>query len=85
MIEIKDLLLNLDNILAKEEIKKVLVCEVLNKSINTSLTPKDVKIKGGTLFLNLKPIYKNEIYFKKDQIVSRLKETLGNKSPENFK
>ena len=45
---------------------------------------KDIKIKNSTVYLNIKPIYKNEILLKKDKIFLKLKESLGKKSPSNI-
>ena len=85
MIEIKDLLLRLNNILLKEEIKKGAVCEAINKTIGINLSPKDVKIKNNIVYLNIKPIYKNEIFLKKDLINIKLKELLGDKIPKEIR
>jgi len=85
MIEIKDLLLNLNNILLKDEIKKAAICEAINKTIGTSLSTKDIKIKNNIVYLNIKPIYKNEVLLKKDLINFKLKESLGEKIPKDIR
>ena len=85
MIEIKDLLLRLNNILLNEETKKVIICDILNNNIGTKLTTKDIKIKNGTLYLNIKPILKNEIFLKKDLINKKLQEALGGKAPSEIR
>ena len=50
-----------------------------------SINNKDVKLKNGTIFLNIKPIYKNEIFLKKDEIFFKLKGVLGKKAPIDFR
>ncbi|MFA6324911.1 MAG: hypothetical protein WCX46_01645 [Candidatus Paceibacterota bacterium] len=85
MIEIKDLLLNFKNILISEGGKKEEICKIISEEIKTEIKTEDIKIKNGTLFLNIKPIYKNEIFIKKDKIFSRIKEILGKKTPTNFR
>ena len=84
MIEIKDLLAKFGNILLKEELKKELVRDTISKAINFEIKPEDIKIKKGVIYLNIKPIYKNEIFLKKEQIMSELEKTLGQKSPKKI-
>lgn len=85
MIEIKDLLLNFKNILVFESLKKEEIRKVIFEEIKVNIESKDIKIKNGTIFLDIKPIYKNEIFLKKDKIFSKLKEVLGKKSPRDFR
>ena len=85
MIEIKDLLLRFGDILLSEEIKKEAVRNVISKTIRMPIKKEDIKIKNGTIYLNIKPIYKNEIFLKRDKIFSLLKETLGRKSPQDIR
>jgi len=84
MIEIKDLLNRFSNLLLSEEIKKNLIIDVLYKTIGLKIESKDIKIKNNIIYLNIKPIYKNEIFFKKDEIFIKLKEGLGNKTPHKI-
>lgn len=84
MIEIKDLLLKFQNLLVSEEVKKESIRDVISEFINLKIKFEDIKIKNGTVYLNIKPIYKNEIFLKKDKIFLRLKESLGKKSPHNI-
>ena len=85
MIEIKDLLQNFKKILISEGGKKEEICRIISEEIKTEIKTEDLKIKNNTLFLNIKPIYKNEFFIKKDIIFKRLKEVLGKKSPNNFR
>ena len=84
MIEIKDLLLKFGNILLKEEVKKDLIRETISKAINFEIKKEDIKIKNNVIYLNIKPIYKNEIFLKKDEIFNELKILLAQKTPEKF-
>jgi hypothetical protein len=81
MIEIKDLLLRFENLLLGEEKKKEYIKNAISEIIGVQIESQDIKIKNGTIFLNIKPIYKNEIFLKKELIFSKLKEALGKKSP----
>ena len=85
MIEIKDLLLKFNNILISEGSKKEEIRRIISEEIKLEIKVEDIQLKNGTIFLNIKPIYKNEIFFKKDKIFSKLKEALGKKSPSNFR
>ncbi|MCM2338949.1 MAG: hypothetical protein NDI62_00625 [Burkholderiales bacterium] len=84
MIEIKDLLLKFNNLLFSEEFKKDSIISVINETIGLSLESKDVEIKNNIVYLNIKPIYKNEILIKKDIIFSKLKSILGKKTPNKI-
>jgi len=84
MIEIKDLLLRFQNILLSEEIKKESIRNIISEVINFQIKKEDIKIKNGIVYLNIKPIYKNEILFKKDKIFSKLEEVLGKKFPQHI-
>lgn len=81
MIEIKDLLLKFNNLLFSEEVKKNSIISVINETIGLNLESKDIKIKNNIIYLNIKPIYKNEIFIKKDLIFSKLNNILGKKTP----
>ena len=84
MIEIKDLLLRFNNLLLTGEAKKDSIRSIISETIGVQINSEDIKIKNGTIYLNIKPIYKNEILLKKEKIFSKLKETLGKKSPSSF-
>lgn len=84
MIEIKDLLLRFQNILSSTEVKKEIVREVISRIIKKEIKKEDIEIKNNTIYLNIKPIYKNEIFLKKDLIFLELKEKLGKKTPDSF-
>ena len=85
MVEIKDLLLNFKNILISENSKKEEICRILSEEIKLEIKTQDIQLKNGVVLLNVKPIYKNEIFFKKDKIISRLIQSLGKKSPRDLK
>ncbi len=85
MIEIKDLLLRFSNILLSEEVKKESVRKIISENIRVAIKSEDIKIKNGTIYLNIKPIYKNEILLKRDKIFSELEKSLGKKSPQSIR
>ena len=85
MIEIKDLLLSLNNKLLSSEIRKETIRGVISEVIKVQINSNDVELKGNTVYLNIKPIYKNEIFLKKDLINKKLEENLGKKSPKEIR
>ena len=84
MIEIKDLLLKFNNLLISENLKINTIKEVLFEVINLEIKSEDIKIKNNIVYLNIKPIYKNEIFLKKDLINLKIKKILGKKAPEKI-
>jgi len=84
MIEIKDLLLKFSKLLLSEEVKKDSIINVLNQVVGIQVKPEDIKIKNNIIYLNIKPIYKNEILLKKDEIFLKLQEKLGKKTPQDI-
>lgn len=84
MIKIKDLLLRFNNLLLLEEIKKNSIIEILYQVIGLRIKPEDITIKNNTVYLNIKPIYKNEIFLKKDEIFTKLETNLGKKTPRQI-
>lgn len=85
MIEIKDLLLRFNNILLSEEIKKETIKNIISEVIKISIKKESIEIKNGVIYLDIKPIYKNEIFLKRDKIFSLLKESFGKKSPQDLR
>ena len=85
MIQIKDLLLRFQNLLLSEEIKIESVRQIISQIINVPLRKEDIKIKNNTVYLNIKPIFKNEILLKRDKIFLALEEALGRRSPDSIR
>ncbi len=85
MIEIKDLLQGFSNKIFAEERKKDLIRKAISEAVKTEIKPGDMKLRDGVVYLNLKPIYKNEILLKYDQIRADLKSTLGEKAPREVR
>ena len=81
MIEITGLLLRFSNLLFSEEAKKDSIKDVLHQTNGLQIKPRDIKIKNNVIYLNIKPIYKNEVFLNKNKIFSKLKEKLGKKTP----
>ncbi len=75
MIEIKDLLVRFNNILLSEERKTDSVRNIISEVIGVEIKKEDIKIKNNIIYLNIKPIYKNEILIKQDQIFLKLQKT----------
>lgn len=85
MIEIKDLLGRWSNILLSEEAKKESIRNIISGIIGVNIKIEDVKIKDNIIYLNIKPIYKNEIFLKKDKIVFSLEKIFSKKNPPEIR
>ncbi len=85
MIEIKDLLLRFENILSGERLRTGAVKKVLEESMGIYLQKEDIKIKDNIIYLNIKPLYKSEIFLKKEKLLLSLKSVLGNKCPQDIR
>jgi hypothetical protein len=85
MIEIKDLLGRFNNILLSENGRADSVRNIISEIIKVEIKPEYVKIKNGVIYLNIKPIYKNEILLKRERILLKLEETFGKKIPKEIR
>ena len=85
MIEIKDLLARFNNILLVGEGKIDSIRKIISETIGVEIKKEDLKIRNNVIYLNIKPIYKNEILLKQEQIFLKLREALGDKSPKNIR
>jgi len=85
MIEIKDLLLRFNNLLVSGEVKKGLIADIFSSVVGVKIKTEDVLVKNGTIYLDIKPIYKNEIFKKKDEILEKLSLELGKNHPKDIR
>lgn len=85
MIEIKDLLVRFENILLSEEAKSESVRQIISEIIGIEIKKEQIKIKNKIIYLNIKPIYKNEIFLKQGKILAKLEEAFGAETPENIR
>lgn len=86
MLEIKDLLSRFSRIILSGEGRKQAIKEALFEATGIIVETKNISIKNNVIYLNIKPIYKNEIFFKKDKIFEKLKDKIGeNRIPEDFR
>lgn len=81
MIEIKDLLARFSDILLGEEGKKEIIRKTISEIIKIEIKSQDIKIKNNIIYLNIKPIYKNEVFLKQNQILLKLKESFYKNPP----
>ncbi len=85
MIEIKDLLLRFQNLLGTGESKKNLIAETISSVVGIKINTEDVEIKNGSVYLDIKPIYKSEIFRRKEEIFIKLTSALGNDHLKDIK
>ena len=84
MVEIKDLLKRFDVLINNKEFQFVLIQETLKEILKIEISKNQIKINGNDVYLDIKPIYKNEIFLNKEKIISLLKEKSLNKKDLNI-
>jgi hypothetical protein len=62
-----------------KDLKKEILLAV-KSAANISLDEKNISIKNGTLYIKEKPQVKNEIFMKKEKILSSIEQILGKKA-----
>jgi hypothetical protein len=85
MIEIKDLLGHWSDRILSEEIKIESLRSIISETIGIPVKKEDLRIKKNVIFLNAKPIYKNEVFIKKEVILSKLEKKFGKRTPRNIR
>ncbi len=82
MIEIRDLLARFEKILLPNEVRLEATRKIIMEVIGVQIKKEEIKIKNGSVYLNIKPIYKNEIFLKKEKIQEELGKFFGEKAPK---
>ncbi len=77
MIELRDLLTKWNNTLTVGGYQKESIREAIATATGIKISTEDIEVKNNIIYLNIKPIYKNEILIKKDKIDSALATALG--------
>lgn len=85
MIEIKDLLLKFNNLLLSKDVKKESIRDALISTLNLDIKKEQIEIKNNIIYLNIKPIYKNEILINKERIFQKLNENFKGKPPQDIR
>ncbi len=85
MFEIKDLVYRFKNILLSAEFKIVSIQKVIFEVVNININKEDIKLRNNIVYLNIKPIYKNEVFLKKQKILERLSEVFEKNPPTDIK
>lgn len=82
MIEIKDLLGRFKELLSNEDYKKEAVRDTLKNILNLDIEKEKITIEKNSILLDINPVYKNEVFIKKDIILNSIFEKLGKKNME---
>lgn len=85
MIEIKDLLARWSHLLTGKEAQKETLRKILMDVLSIEISPEKIQIKNNTIYLDIKPIYKNQILIKKEEIFNKLKEFVGERAPDDIR
>ncbi len=85
MIEIKDVLSRFSSVLFEHDSKQKLVLEAIFKVTNIKIKQSDLKIKNNVIYLNIKPLYKSEIFTKQELIFKELKKIISKNTPSTIR
>lgn len=86
MIEIKDLLEKWHGALFSEAARREAIRRAVSEVLGIPLEERAVEIKNNTVYLDLKPLYKNEIFLKQEAILRRLEASSpGKRMPDGFR
>jgi len=84
MIQIDIFLNKFKNNFLKEENKKKIIQEIILKNLKIKIKKNNIKIKENIVFLKTKPIYKNEIFINKENIIFEINRNLNLKIKDIF-
>ena len=73
------------DILLSEEMKKESVRRIISEVLGVDIKKEEIDIRNNIIYLNIKPIYKNEVLLKQNTIFSKLEETFGKKTPKSIR
>ncbi len=85
MIEVRDLLSRFEHILLKEENKSTYVKQAILETTGIDIPKESIQIKNGTVYLDIKPIYKSEIFLKQEQIFKKIQEFFSKNPPKKIR
>lgn len=85
MIEIKDLLAPFKDSLLAAEYKKTAVREAIKDATAVDIEEKDIEIKNGSVYLCVNPVYRNEIFLRREDIFNSLRDSLGKRAPQRLR
>jgi len=61
------------------------VREIIEKEIGVSIEKKNISVKNNIIYIKTKPLYKNEIFIKKQYILKELEKKFHQKTPRDIK
>lgn len=74
MIEIKNLLIRFNKLVDNEEIKISLIKEAILEVSNIDIPKNKITFKNGVLKLDIKSIYRSEIFLNWDKILEKIEQ-----------
>lgn len=61
------------------------VREIIEKEINISIEKKNISVHNNIIYIKTKPLFKNEIFIKKQTILKELEKKFHQKTPRDIK
>lgn len=72
VIHVKDLLLKYKKLLFRDEDRRRIICEIIKKVSGIKITPVELNIQKGELFITGSSVIKNELFLHKENILKEL-------------
>ena len=76
MLSISSFLEKFTKILNTSTLVRGFLIDIIKKEINYDIDVKNIKVQNGIVYLNERPIIKNEIFMKKNKILSELNQLI---------
>ncbi len=81
MIEIKDLLNSFKEVLLGEELRKEKIAFIIENITKIKIDTKNIEVKNSKVVLDIKPIFKNEVFLKKEKILEEFRNNFSKRIP----
>lgn len=85
MNHITDFFSKLTKSIGSSDEKNTIVIAVLQELVGFDIDKKNIRIYGDTIYVRENPIIKNEIFFKRKEILQKIADRIGKGSPINIK
>ena len=76
MFNISSYLGKVNSLLTHSVLNKEVVIEIVKEEVGIDIHSTDVDIRGGVIYFSVSPLYKNEIFLKRDLILQELRRQI---------
>lgn len=82
---IKEFLQKFSHLTLPDDTLKRLFVELVDQDFGLKIERSQLMVRNGVLFVNVSPTIKSELYLRKHKILTKLKDTLGSKAPQDIR